>query len=71
MFKCALTGNAVWVVRETQTVAAAMHTISNILGVMSTQVQLFSDTGEPLDLRSDIDEEVVLVLLNRERMAGE
>ena len=71
MFKCNLTGNAVWVVRETQTVAAAMHTISNILGVMSTQVQLFSDTGEPLDLRSDIDEEVVLVLVSRERMAGE
>ena len=47
------------------------HTISNILGVMATQVQLLSDIGEPVDLRSDIDEEVVLVLVSRERMEGE
>ncbi len=71
MFKCAFTGNAFWVAQGTKTVAAAMHTIANILGVMATQVQLLSDIGEPVDLRSDIDEEVVLVLVSRERMEGE
>ena len=62
-FVNAITNSVIWEVDERVSIGAALYEISRRAGADMNKVKLVDDSGALVDLKSDIDEAVISVVL--------